>query len=89
MTCHNACMSVHAIQYTVRGVPGEVDRALRERAAMQNKSINQVILDELTKATIGQRQIADFSDLVGQWQPDAAFDSAIETQRSVDPEDWK
>jgi hypothetical protein len=82
-------MKPHAIQYTVRGVPAEVDRALRERSKRQNVSINQVILDELTKATIGRRQVADFSDLVGRLQPDPLFDEIVESQRTIDPGDWK
>jgi hypothetical protein len=82
-------MKAHAIQYTIRGVPHEVDRALRERAKRQKLSINQVILDELSKATIGRTQKADFSDLVGRWLPDPVFDEIVESQRQVDPSDWK
>lgn len=70
-------------------MPLEVDRILRERAKASNRSINQVIIDELTKATIGRKQVADFTDLVGQWQPDAAFDQALAQQRGIDPDDWK
>ncbi len=88
-SCHNACMREQAVQYTVRGVPADVDRALRDRAARQKKSVNQVILDELTNATIGTRQIADFSDLVGRLQPDSAFDDILESQRKVDLDDWR
>ncbi len=81
-------MGQQPIQYTVRGVPSDVDRALRERAARQNISINQVIVDELTRATIGHRQRADFTDLVGRWRPDAAFDETTALQRTIDQEDW-
>lgn len=88
LVCHNAYMKPHAIQYTVRGVPSEVDRALRDRATRQRRSINQVIIDELIKATVGRRQVADFSDLVGRWQPDPAFDEIVGGQRTIDPGDW-
>jgi predicted HicB family RNase H-like nuclease len=54
-----------SIQYTLRGVPREVDRALRQKAAQRKQSLNQVILDELAEAAIGHKQRADFSDLVG------------------------
>lgn len=80
-------MKEDAIRYTVRGVPSEVDRALRDRAARQNTSVNQVIIDELTKAMIG-RPRADFSDLVGRWVPDRTFDEIVESQRKIDPGDW-
>ena len=32
------------IQYTVRGVPGEVDLALRRKAVQRKLSLNQLIL---------------------------------------------
>jgi hypothetical protein len=77
------------VQYTVRGVPREVDRALRKKAAQRKQSLNQVILDELTVATIGRKQRADFSDLVGRWTPDAAFDEILASQREIDWDKWK
>lgn len=77
------------IQYTVRGIPREVDRALRERAARRKQSLNQVIVEELTEATIGQRPRADFSDLVGRWTPDPAFDEILAAQRQIDWDKWK
>ena len=77
------------VQYTVRGVPREVDRLLRKKAAQRKQSLNQVILDELTLATIGGKQRADFSDLVGRWTPDSAFDEILASQRQVDWDKWK
>lgn len=69
------------IQYTIRGVPREVDQELRRRAAASKRSLNQVILDELLAATAGDRKRADFSDLVGRWTPDEAFDEIVAGQR--------
>ena len=77
------------IQYTIRGVPPEVDRALRQKAKRRRESLNQVILDELTAATVGTRRRADFSDLVGRWTPDPAFDEAIAGGRRIDWKKWK
>jgi hypothetical protein len=77
------------VQYTVRGIPSEVDRALRRKAAQRRQSLNQLIVDELTAATTGGRKRADFSDLVGQWVPDPAFDEIIASQRQIDPDKWK
>ncbi len=77
------------IQYTIRGVPREVDRVLRKKAGQRKQSLNQIILDELTVATVGRRCRADFSDLVGKWVPDAAFDEVIASQRRIDPGKWK
>ena len=77
------------IQYTIRGVPREVDRALRARAASRKQSLNQLILDELTEGTVGARPRADFSDLVGRWTPDPAFDEILAAQRQIDWNKWK
>jgi plasmid stability protein len=76
-------------QYTIRGIPAEVDRALRTKAARRKQSLNQVILDELSAATLGTTQKADFKELVGQWTPDPQFDEIINSQRRIDREKWK
>ena len=78
-----------SIQYTIRGIPREVDRALRQKAAQRKESLNQVILDELTVATVGRQQRADFSDLVGRWTPDPAFDEILAAQRQIDWDKWR
>jgi hypothetical protein len=77
------------VQYTVRGVPKEVDRALRERAAHRHQSLNQLIVEELTESTLGGRPRADFSDLVGCWTPDPEFDEILASQRQIDSDKWK
>ena len=77
------------LQYTIRGVPSEVDRALRRKAARRKQSLNQVILDELTVATASGQRLADFSDVVGRWTPDPAFDQILSAQRRIDPDKWK
>ncbi len=77
------------VQYTIRGVPPEVDRALRQKAARRKRSLNQVILEELTKATIGARRRADFSDVTRGWIPDPAFDEILAAQRQIDWDKWK
>jgi plasmid stability protein len=47
-------------QYTIRNVPEPVNRYLRKRATITGKSLNQVIIDELSekvapaKGTIGE-----------------------------------
>ena len=78
-----------SFQYTIRGVPAKVDHALRQKAAQRKESLNQLIVEELTLATIGNRQRADFSDLVGRWTPDAAFDEILKSPRRIDWDKWK
>jgi plasmid stability protein len=38
-----------SIQYTIRNVPEPVNRYLRKRARLSGKSLNQVIIDELSE----------------------------------------
>jgi hypothetical protein len=78
-----------SVQYTVRGIPREIDRALRQKAARRKQSLNRVILDELAAATGHGVRHADFSDLVGKWTPDPAFDQILAAQRQIDPDKWK
>ncbi len=75
--------------YTIRGIPPEVDASLRRKAQQRNQSLNRVINDELTRAVIGRPIKADFSDLVGKWTPDPAFDEILAAQRQIDPEKWR
>ena len=77
------------IQYTIRGVPREVAAILRRKAAQCAQSLNQVVLDELAAATGGRKIRTEFSDVLGRWTPNAAFDEIIGSQRKIDPEKWK
>jgi hypothetical protein len=77
------------LQYTIRGVPREVDRILRRRAAKRGQSLNQTVVDELVLSTVGRKKRADFSDLVGKWAPDPVFDEILAAQRQIDWDKWK
>lgn len=77
------------IQYTIRGVPPEVDRFLRQKAKRRHKSLNQMVIEELSTSANARTKKADFSALVGKWVPDPAFDEVIASQRKIDPELWK
>jgi len=79
-------MKAQAVTYTVRGVPKEVDAELRRKAARQKKSLNQVIVDELSQ---GRKKVTDLSDLVGTWEPDPEFDAVMATMRKIDWKKWK
>ena len=81
--------SKSSLHYTIRGIPPEVDSALRLKAAQRKQSLNRVVIDELTRALIGRAVKADFSDLVGKWTPDQAFDEIVASQRQIDLEKWK
>jgi plasmid stability protein len=84
---HNACM-----QYTVRQVPAELDRALRRRARREGKSLNEVTVEALREA-VGLAEVRvkrrSLADLVGTWQEDPEFDAAVADQRRIDADLWK
>ena len=78
-------------QYTIRGVPEHVDDALRSEARRRDVSFNQLLVDELTKASGGSagRIYRTLDNIAGQWKEDPEFDKAIEEQRQVDWSLWK
>ena len=91
MLCYHVGMrqQAHSVQYTIRGIPREVDRVLRQRAARRKQSLNQVIVEELTAAAVGGQRKADFSDVTGKWVPDPGFDEIIAVQRQIDWNKWR
>jgi len=79
-----------AIQYTIRNIPPTVDKALKQRAKVTNKSFNQTVIDELSK-TVNTSKRGNFDWLAGTMsKKDAdAFDEAIADINKPDPEFWK
>jgi hypothetical protein len=73
----------------LHAIPPEADSALRGKAAQRKQSLNRFIVDELTMAAGEHKNRADFSDLVGRWKPDPAFDQLLAAQRRIDPAKWK
>jgi len=79
-------------QYTLRGVPERVDRALRERAATYGESLNAAALRSLEEGLgiTGEPPVHhDLDALAGTWVKDPAFDRAIADLDRVDPGLWK
>ncbi len=62
---------------------------MKKQAAQRKQSLNELILDELTPASVGRTKRADFSDLVGRWAPDTAFDRILAAQKQIDADKWK
>lgn len=80
------------MQYTLRKVPRIVDRALREMARREGRSLNDVALEALARGCgVGESPVRhrDVSDIAGTWQEDPAFDEAIAEQDVVDEDLWK
>ena len=84
--------AVHSsLKYTVRGIPRDVDRALRQKAKNRGVSLNRILVEALTSATgLDQtRQFRSLRNLSGQWREDPGFDRALDEQRVIDPEMWR
>ena len=80
------------MQYTLRNVPKPVDRALRNRARAEHRSLNEVAIDVLRRGLglepepIKQR---DLADIARTWARDPATDEALGEQRQIDPALWR
>ena len=81
---------------TLRNLPPQLDRAIRERAKKKGVSVNKVVigllqdrLGESERKTVRRYHVLD--DLGGSWtrQEAEAFDRALEKQRGIDLEMWK
>ena len=81
------------MQFTVRGVPREVDAALRRMARVSGRSLNALLVDSLREKALPDPRSRvvhhDLDFLFGTWVPDPEFDAAIREQQSIDPEMWK
>ena len=80
------------MQYTLRKIPNSVDAALRRRAREQDKSLNEVAVEALTRGAgvsgKPSRQ-RDLRDIAGTWHADRLFDQAIAAQHTIDKELWR
>jgi hypothetical protein len=86
-TAYNGCM-----QYTIRGIPVAVDNALRERARVAGKSLNEAAVDALAEGsgmTGSRRKRRDLADIAKTWKADKAVESALADQDRVDEDLWR
>ena len=82
---------------TVRNLPPEVARAIREKAKKEKISLNRAVislLEEATGQTAAPRKEVlhhDLDEFFGCWSKEEAdeFDEALREQRQIDPEMWK
>jgi hypothetical protein len=80
------------VQYTLRNIPPNVDRALRRKAKESGTSFNQVAVEALTRgAGEAVRPQRDFSFIVGSLpkKEAAEIEAELKAQRQLDPKLWK
>lgn len=81
---------------TVRHVPPELARTLRERAARGRTSVGRTVLAVLEDALLGSHAKEpvlhhDMDEFIGAWSKREAdaFDRALAEQRKIDPDEWR
>ena len=88
-----ACIAyTSCMQYTIRNVPAVVDRALRERARQEGKSMNEVATEALVRGLDLESQPVrrrDLGAIAGSWVRDREVERAIDDQRKIDPDLWR
>ena len=80
------------MQYTLRNIPENVDKALRERARREGRSLNEVAIEALARALRVQVEpvrFRDLDDIAGTWVDDPEVEAALEEQRRIDPDLWR
>ena len=80
------------MQYTIRAIPDEIDRAVRHRAKRESKSLDAVVVDALARGLAldaAPTRHTDLAHLVGTWQDDPDFDSAVAEFERIDDESLK
>ena len=85
-------MKAKSIQYTIRAVPANVDRCLRQKSKQARQSLNEAAIDALKKGLgLAEEELCfhDLDALSGTWHEDAAFDAAIAAQDQADPRLWE
>ncbi|MEK7753314.1 MAG: hypothetical protein AAB654_15425 [Acidobacteriota bacterium] len=79
------------VQYTIRGIPPDVDQALRRKAHRRKISLNQLLVEELVNATGAspKRSYRSLKPLAGRWKEDPEFDRILADQRQIDWSLWR
>ena len=84
---YDSCM-----QYTLRGIPEAVDKAIRQRARTKGTSLNEAAVETLAEGLglgKGKLPVRDLDDVVGTWVEDEAAEAAFKAQDEVDRALWK
>ena len=78
------------MQYTIRNVSAELDRALKQHAKKSGKSVNQLVLEALAQRVGQPIKRRSLRNMPGEWsRRDAArFDRFLGEHRQIDDELW-
>lgn len=90
--CRHIMQARKSHQYTIRGVPAEVDRALRAKARQRRISLNQLLLEGISQTSGVQQpriKYRSLKSIAGRWQEDEEFERILKEQRQIDWSAWK
>lgn len=82
---------------TLRNLPPEVAKTVRQRAKQKKTSVNKAVIELLEESVGGAAKkkekvrYHDLDHLIGTWTKKEAeeFDKLVAEQRTIDPELWK
>ena len=80
------------MQYTLRKIPRELDKVLRQKARKEGRSLNEIALEALARGAGIDQVIAKNHDLdfaIGTWVEDPEFEKLMKEQRPIDADLWK
>lgn len=85
-------MPASRTQYTIRNVSKQLDDALRRRARIEHKALNQVALEAMAEG-LGLEQAPvrrrSFADVLGKAPREPGLEETLADQRRIDPELWR
>lgn len=81
---------------TLRGLDDTLTRALRERARIAGRALEEVIVEILRESCRSDEELRSarrvaLAGLAGTWEPEEAeqFERALAEQRKINVEDWR
>ncbi len=84
-----------SIQYTIRGIPKDIDTMIRKRAKREGKSFNATVLEIIQVQVLGSaagrgaREQSIFDKMHGANTFDDKFFEAVAAQSEVDSKLWQ
>jgi hypothetical protein len=79
-------VGMKSMQYTIRGITPDIDKALRARARRSGKSLNETLIDSLRRDTGLSKKTTVYHDLdwlKGSKMFDESFDEAMRWHDSL------
>jgi hypothetical protein len=80
------------MQYTIRNIPRDIDKALRKLSRRQGKSLNRITLEALA-AFVGlpdrDDRYHDLDFMIGTWVEDPEFEKIRAEHDRIDLEIWQ